>query len=141
MFPCLHCSHPLLAAMVLDSMELLRVTLIWLFMLEGIRKKQSSQSIFAVILSYWYDTRSTGISRRVILACHAKPDPVLHRISSPVHSATTDIEPKTVKSPLHCPAHRELSPCSRLSLPLPPLPFCTGTSARMVFASQRLPLL
>lgn len=49
--------------------------------------------------------------------------PVLCRISSPAHSATTDIEHKTMKSLLHCPAHGEASPCSLHFLPLPPLPF------------------
>lgn len=131
------CSHPLFAVMILDSMEILRVTLIWLFVLEGIRKKQSSQSIFAVILSHRYDTRSIGISRRIILACHTKPDPILHRISSPVHSATTNVEPKTMKSPLCSPAHGEPSPCSWFFRPLPPLPCRTATSARMVFDSQQ----
>lgn len=135
------CSHPLLVVMILDSMELLRVMPFWFFMLEGIRKKQSSQSIFEVILSYSYDTRSIGILRRVILACYIKPDPILHRISSPVHSTTTNAELKKVTSPLCFPAHRELSPCSWLSLPLPPLPFCTATSAPMIFASQHILLL
>lgn len=38
------------------------------------------------------------------------------------HRATTDIEIKTMKSLLCSPAHWEASPCSRLFLPLPPLP-------------------
>lgn len=135
------CSHLLLAVMILNSMELLRVMLIWLFMMEGVRKKQSSQSIFTVSLSYWYDTRSIRILRRVILADHTKPDPTLHRISSPVHSTTTNIEPKPVKSPLLCVAHGETKSLVQLSLPLPPLPFHTAMSAQMVFASQCILLL
>lgn len=112
-------SRPLLTVTILDSMEFLRVTLIWLFTLDSIREKQSSQSIFAVILSYWYDTRSVGISRRVILGCHIKPDPVLPRISSVVHSTTTNTELKTVKSLLCCLAHGELCPCSFAAFPAP----------------------
>lgn len=107
------CSHPLLAVMTLDSMELFRVTLTWLFTSGRSSLPKASSQLFC----YWYDTRPIGISRRVILVCHTKRDPVLHRISSPVHSATTDIEPKTAKSPLCRPAHGERSPCSFPAFP------------------------
>lgn len=100
-------------------MELLRV--IWLFVLEGIREKQFFQSILQLFSVIGMIPGLLGF--REGSSWLAIQDPVLHRISSPAHSATTDIEIKTMKSLLRCPAHGEASPCSRLFLPLPPLPF------------------